>query len=171
MDLLQDKEPAFVGGIGSPDYTKPRIFLNTNFHVDSMFSNISGGQTDYTERDRVGAMNRYTHGWESEMGQRMPWVNSNPLIRLVCAVRSFTRRSRSRCERRKSSSSRLGILTSEQTWRSPRRYAITVRKIASTSIRSVLTRRARRSTCILAESTTRQSIPWLPSSRASQKPS
>src|SRR5580658_3147231 len=33
---------------------------------------------------------------------RTPWPNNSPLIRLMCAVRSRTRRLRSRCERRKS---------------------------------------------------------------------
>src|SRR5215469_6901231 len=49
---------------------------------------------------------------------RMPWANSSPLIRLMCAVRSRTSRLRSRCERRKSSSSIPGTRTSDQTCRS-----------------------------------------------------
>ena len=51
---------------------------------------------------------------------RIPWANSSPLIRLMCAVRSRTSRLRSRCERRKSSPSILGMRTSDQTCRSPR---------------------------------------------------
>src|SRR6202030_4234312 len=69
---------------------------------------------------------------------RMPWPNSSPLIRLIWAVRSSTSRPRSRCERRKSSSSILGMRTSDQTCRSPRHQAISVRNSILTSTRSVL---------------------------------
>src|SRR5262245_29527967 len=50
---------------------------------------------------------------------RMPWANSSPLMRLTCAVLSVTSRLRSRWERRRSSSSTLGMRTTDQTCRSP----------------------------------------------------
>ena len=50
---------------------------------------------------------------------RIPCPKSNPLMRLICAVRSRISRWRSRCERRASSSSMVGTRTIEQTCRSP----------------------------------------------------
>jgi hypothetical protein len=84
---------------------------------------------------------------------------------------TWTRRSRSRCERRRSSSSTLGMRTTDQTWRSPRSHAISARSNMPTSIRSVFARRARRLTCMLEESTTRHSMPRALRNRASQKAS
>src|SRR5207237_1232633 len=75
-------------------------------------------------------------------------------IRLVCAVCSFTSRSRSRLARRASSCSAEGTRTIRTTRGSPRRNAISVRSIVSPSIRSVFTRRARWSTAMLAGSKT-----------------
>ena len=92
-------------------------------------------------------------------------------MRLICAVLSWTNRSRSRCERRRSSSSTLGMRTTDQTWRSPRSHAINARSSIPTSIRSVFALRARRLTCMLAESTTRHSMPRALRNRANQNAS
>jgi hypothetical protein len=67
---------------------------------------------------------------------RIPCANSNPLMRLMWPVRSRTRRRRSRCDRRASSSSTEGTRTIAQTWRSPRSVAIRARRSASASMRS-----------------------------------
>jgi hypothetical protein len=66
--------------------------------------------------------------------------------------------------RRASSAVRVGGRTIEQTCRSPRAHAISVRSIASASIRSVLARRLRRFTAIEDGSTT-----WLRIPRASSR--
>src|SRR5215510_11508497 len=89
---------------------------------------------------------------------RMPWANSSPFMRLMCAVLSQMSRLRSRWERRRSSSSTLGMRMTDQTCRSPPHQAISARNSLPRSIRSVFARRLRRLTCMLAESTTRQSI-------------
>ena len=73
----------------------------------------------------------------------------SPIFRRSCSRANGGRRiksSRSRCARRASSSASLGTGTIEQTRGSPRSHAINVRKSISTSITSVLARRARRST-------------------------
>src|SRR6266513_606114 len=62
-------------------------------------------------------------------------------MRLIWPVRSWTRRWRSRWERRASSSSTVGTRTTAHTWRSPRPIAMRARSRASESIRSVFTRR------------------------------
>src|SRR6476661_2003282 len=84
----------------------------------------------------------------------MPWIANSPLIRLTCWIRSLISRPRSRWSRRSSSSATLGTRTTLQTFGSPRRYAISDRSNRSASTRSVLARRARRSTCRLAGSMT-----------------
>jgi len=77
----------------------------------------------------------------------------------------------SRCEHRKSSSSMVGTRTSDQTCRSPRHQAISVRSSILTSTRSVLTRRPRRLTWTLPGSITRHSIPCALRNRANQNAS
>jgi hypothetical protein len=74
----------------------------------------------------------------------IPCPKSRPFMRLTCRIRSFVRASRSRETRRRSSFSGVGALTIAHTLGSPRIYASRVRSSISPSIRSVLTRRARR---------------------------
>ena len=80
-------------------------------------------------------------------------------------MRSLSSVPRSRVRRRRSSSSRLGARTMEQTRRSPRAQAISVRNSVSPSIASVLARRCLRLTAIEAASTTWLSIPLASSNR------
>jgi hypothetical protein len=98
-------------------------------------------------------------------------VQRSALIRLVWAVRSLSRRSRSRFERLSSSSSGLGTCTIEQARGSPRRWARKARMMRSRSIRSVFARRARRLTSMLEGSISWLTTPWPSSLRCSQCPS
>jgi hypothetical protein len=76
------------------------------------------------------------------------------LIRFTCRVRSITSASRSRVNRRSSSSAGVGGRTIEQTRRPPRARSISVSSSFSTSIRSVFACRLRLFTAIEAASTT-----------------
>ena len=92
-------------------------------------------------------------------------------MRFVWRRRSLTKLWHSRVRRRASSSSTEGTRTIEQTRGSPRDHAISARSSASTSRRSVFTRRARRSTGGDAGSITWLSVPWPTNKRCSQKQS
>src|SRR5208283_2605937 len=101
----------------------------------------------------------------------MPSVAKMPSILLTIDRRSLVKSSRSRFARRASSSASLGIGTIEQTRGSPLSQAIKVRSNISTSILSVLARRARQSTGRLEGCMTCTSIPCRARKRASQNPS
>ena len=111
--------------------------------------------------------------WLLRIGSKpnTPCVANNPLIRFTCRVRSITSASRSRVNRRSSSSVGLGGRTIEQARRPPRAHSISVSSSFSTSIRSVFARRLRRFTAIEAASTTWLSTPFASRKRCTQKPS
>ncbi len=88
-----------------------------------------------------------------------PCRHSRFSMRFSSPIRSPTRRSRSRPGRRIASSATLGMRTIEHTRGSPRSQAKNVRNSMSRSIRSVFTRRPRRSTGMLAGCMICTSIP------------
>ncbi len=101
----------------------------------------------------------------------MPSVAKMPSILLTIDRRSPVKSSRSRCARRASSSTSLGIGTIEQTRGSPLSQAGKVRSNISTSMMSVFARRARRFTGRLDGWMTWTSILRRARKRASQNPS
>ena len=103
--------------------------------------------------------------------ERIPWSARKARIRLTCRVRSFFNCVRSRERRLASSSATEGSRTGRQTDLSPSRYAFSVNTIASTSTRSVFTRRPRRETRKLDGSRIVVSMSRSIRKRASQKPS
>jgi hypothetical protein len=83
-----------------------------------------------------------------------PWPANKPLMRLMTRVRSCFAVVSSRWSCRRSSSSTLGTRTTLHTFCSPALWRSSIVRSLRTSSRSVLARRWRRLTSILAESMT-----------------